>query len=287
MKRIPWLLQAALPVVVCSATIITFTALPASASQSSPNWLDLQQTALTVVGQYRGHGPVGMVGQPSSPSSSSMTTPSGVVSVTQEFIEASDQAGTVVVQVVLLGGQQLVVSEMNPEQGYEGATLVLQPGSSAIAGVYPLHGQASGTSDSDATVHRSIRRSRGAVQAIDATSSSSGHRVDRLVTIGGCHPAPQAPGVISSMYGYLIQGEGVIECYNSETLSLIVSIYEGSTHVGTTAGGSGSGIIYGLDAYAYCNVISGTNSFHTAQLWSVNGNLQGGATSGSSNLHCQ
>ena len=89
------------------------------------------------------------------------------------------------------------------------------------------------------------------------------------------------------MYGYLIQGAGVIECYNSETLSIIASLYEGSTHVGTSAGGSGSGTIYSINAYAYCNRISGTNGFHTAQIWSVNGNLQGGATSGTSYLNCQ
>jgi hypothetical protein len=71
-----------------------------------------------------------------------------------------------------------------------------------------------------------------------------------------------------------------------ESLAEIVSLYEGSTHVGTTASNTDSGTFLGVNSYDGCTVITGTHSFHTAELWSVNGTVQGGATSINSNLHC-
>jgi hypothetical protein len=185
--------------------------------------------------------------------------------------------------MALLGGTQLVVNEMSPAASYRGETLVLQPGSSTIVGTYPLRG----ATRSDATT--ATDRSHRSVDASDAVlhnTRGGGRAIARLVTIGGCYADPQAPTVIGSTFGPLIQGEGIITCLTSESLSEIVSLYRGSTHVGTTATGSGGGTFLGVNSYDGCTVITGTHSFHTAELWSVNGTVQGGATSVSSNLRC-
>ena len=109
----------------------------------------------------------------------------------------------------------------------------------------------------------------------------------RLVTIGGCFPNPQPPGVIGSTFGPLVDGEGIITCGTSESLAEIVALYRGSTHVGTTATGSGGGTFLGINSYYGCSVISGTHAFQTDELWAVNGTVRGGAASHTSNLHCQ
>jgi hypothetical protein len=91
--------------------------------------------------------------------------------------------------------------------------------------------------------------------------------------------------VISSIYGPLIQGTGIIDCTSSpETLSQIIGLYMGSTQL-SNAGAAGYGDYLVVNAYSPC-YSSSAHSFQTAELWSVNGTLQGGSDSGWSSLNC-
>ncbi|HVX20247.1 MAG TPA: hypothetical protein VHB02_02755 [Acidimicrobiales bacterium] len=258
-----------------------------TAGAATQNWSTFRQSALAAVSTYRGSGAVTIVETPSSVSTSTVTTADGVISVAQQSFVATDDAGTVDVNVTLLGGRQLVVSEVDPGANYRGAALVLRPGTSSISGAYALPGTGHAAADATtASLVRPIHHRHGGIVASGAVAHNSRGATARLVTIGGCRATPAAPTVIGSTFGPLIDGAGVIRCSIGESLAQIVSIYEGGTHVGSTATGSGAGTLLIVNSYAPCTTIGGTNSFHTAELWSVNGTLQGGATSSSANLQC-
>jgi hypothetical protein len=282
-----WIVAALVPVAGAVSAVPVMTPSASASSAATANWSTLEQTGLGAASTYRGDGALTAVGSPSPVSDSTVTTASGVISVAQRTVVADDTSGTVLLNLTLLGGRQLVVTELSPGAGFAGATLVLEPGTSTVVGTYPRPGN-----DGTATTTGAARGSN-TVKASTATlrqTLSSAHRsrrpVDRLVTIGGCAPYPAAPGVIGSTFGPLVQGEGVIECGTTETLSQVVSDYRGGTHVGSTATGSDRSTVLDVNAYYGCTVIGGTNGFHTAELWSVHGTLQGGATSGTANLHC-
>ena len=295
-KIMGWLLATVVPLAggqailsvgpAAATTAATASSAPAGAA---PNWTSLLQAALQATAAYRGSGPLTASGPAGAVALSAVTTAAGTITVAQRTVEATDGSGTVLLQLVFLGGTQLVVDETSPSDGFRGATLVLEPGSSVVAGVYPLPGTVP-TTATDAATSIPSRRSHRRATATDAvltTTTRDRHQPRaRLVTVGGCYGDPQTPGVIGSMYGPLVQGEGVVDCGVSEDMSVIVSLYQGSTHVGTTAGGSATGDYLGVNAYYGCTTITGTNSFHTAELWAINGNLQGGDTSSSANLHC-
>jgi|HubBroStandDraft_6_1064221.scaffolds.fasta_scaffold152026_2 hypothetical protein len=283
-----WIVAALVPVAGAVSAVPVMTPSASASSAATANWSTLEQTGLGAASAYRGDGALTAVGSASPVSDSTVTTASGVISVAQRTVVADDTSGTVLLNLTLLGGRQLVVTELSPGAGFAGATLVLKPGTSTVAGTYPRPGN-----DGTATTTGAARGGSIAAETSTATlrevlspTHRSRHSVDRLVTIGGCAPYPAAPGVIGSTFGPLVQGEGVIECGTTETLSQVVSDYRGGTHVGTTATGSDRSTVLDVNAYYGCTVIGGTNGFHTAELWSVHGTLQGGATSGTANLHC-
>ncbi len=252
--------------VLTAASLVVIPSGLASASSSTTSWTSLRQMAYEAVGSYQGTStPLVLQGHPSSISESSATTVSGeVISVEQETVVASNAEGaTEVLGLSLLGGRQLAVSVFGPSAGTEGAILVLQPGSPEIAGSYPLHAAWQGSSFNGAA-HR-------------------GRSAARLVTIGGCAGYAYPPTVIGSTFGPLVQGAGTISCLTGESLAAIVSLYVGSTHVGTTASGTDVGDYLVVNSYDPCT--SGSATFQTDELWAVNGNIEGGTT-GRASLQC-
>jgi hypothetical protein len=285
-----WIVAALVPVAGAVSAVPIVTPSASASPAATASWSTLDQTGLAAASTYRGDGELTVIGSPSPVSDSTVATASGVISVAQRTVVADDSSGTVLLNLTLLGGRQLVVTERGPSDGFAGAALVLEPGTSTIAGVYPqasIDGPPSAAT-AGATGHGSttIAASTATLRQVSSSAHRSRHGIDRLVTIGGCVPEPAPPGVIGSTFGPLVQGEGVIECGTTETLAEVVSDYRGNTHVGNTATGSDRGTWLGVDAYYGCSVISGTNSFHTAELWSVHGTVQGGATSSPANLHC-
>lgn len=262
------LLSAGVIAALGAASLMVIPSGIVGASGTTPSWSSLRQSAYQAVASYQGTAsPLVIQGHPSSISDSSATTDSdGVISVEQETVVTSNaQGGTEILGLNLLGGRQLVVDVYGPTSGSGGEILVLQPGSPEIAGSYPLY---AGTSASSANT----ARHRGGRSQI------------RLVTIGGCSGFAYPPGVIGSTFGPLVQGDGTISCLTGESLAALVSLYVGSTHVGTTAGGTDIGTYLSVNSYFGCH--SGSATFHTAELWSVNGSLQGGTTSSPSSLQC-
>ena len=207
------------------------------------------------------------------------STDTGPVSVAQQTMVAANGTGQVVLVLALLGGKQLLVNELSESAGGQSAVLVLQPGTSQVGEAYALPAPTVG--GTAATVH-----GNGAHVVDDVLGSGGRHHRAHLDVTGGCYPAPYAPVVISSTFGPLVDGLGVVRCATGETISIISSVFRGGTRVGTVSGGSGGGTWYGVNAYAPCNYNGSYNSFRTAQLWSVNGNYQGGATSTYSTLQC-
>lgn len=272
-------LVAASPLVLPA---VSGAAVAGTAQDPGTGWGVWESEALAAVAGYRGGGPL-TAGEPEPGVSSTVATPSGPLAVAQRWLVASDAAGKVLIQTSVLGQTQVVVTELSlTASGQPGATLVLQSGSSAVAGTYPHTAtgstaaqQRSGRHDAtDADVHR---------------LGPGGHLRPVLTVTGGCRPKPQTPFVFSSSFGPLVDGEGLIKCTTAETLSLIVSIYRGLlTHVGTTAAGSSGSAAtsYSLNSYYFCTAIPGTHDFRTSEIWGVNGTDEGGATSSEAALHC-
>jgi hypothetical protein len=274
----------ALAVAPLSASAATSTSTSTSTSSGAPNWSSLEQTALGVTASARGDGTLDVVGGPSSVAQSTITTASGPVSLAQQTVVATDQSGVVVLDLDLLGGRQLVVNEMSPAANDQGETLVLAPGTSTVTGTYRLAGASQATAQT-ATLRTASHRHGAGIVASDGVLHRGGHVVATLATAGGCFPAPQEPGVISSVYGPLIQGTGVIDCTVSpETLAQIIGLYMGSTQL-NNAGGATYGSYLAINTYSPC-YSSSAHSFQTAELWSINGALQTGANSGWSSLNC-
>jgi hypothetical protein len=284
------LLATLLPIVGVGALVVAPPAASAAASaatstsSATPNWSSLEQSALGVTAGARGDGTLDVAGLPSPVAQSTITTPSGPVSLAQQTVVATDRSGVVVLALDLLGGRQLVVNEMSPANGDQGETLVLAPGTSTVTGTYQLPGASQATAETAAVRTSSHRRGTGIV-ASDGVLHRGGHHVATLVTAGGCYPVPESPGVIGSIYGPLVQGTGVIDCTSSaETLAEIVGLYRSSTEM-SNATGSDYGSYLGINAYTPC-YSSSAHSFQTDELWAVNGSVQGGAASGWSSLDC-
>lgn len=245
-----------------------------SSSATQPSWSTLQGQALRAVAGVRAAGSLAPASSFGPVRTGTVTTASGPVSVEQRTLVASDNSGPVVVVLAWLGGTQLVVTEMDPWSPSSGQALVLAPGTDRVQGRYPLV-RSQGLATAQGTT-----RGTNAVLASVVTHRSEA----RLASTYGCSGHPLAPEVIGSVYGPLIQGTGVISCPLPETLGLIVGLYERSSELSTTSGGT-YGTYYALNVYHACSLISGTNPFKTAQLWSVNGSLYG-STSATSYLDC-
>jgi hypothetical protein len=288
-RRTAGLLFAGLGLLAFGSIEYAATALPAAAtvdvgtntgSATGSHWSQLQGEALAAAAEYRGDSALYATTPPTPIVSSTIT--GTAITVQQRTIVTADSSGTIVLQLSFLGGQQLVVDELGVTSGLQGAALVLQPGSDAIAGAYPFAG---GVVTRTTSAKRHLPTSEPIT--VDALQGSIPNSPPKLDATGGCGPAPQLPKVITSAFGPLIDGLGIIECTRSETLAIIVGLYRGFfTHVGATSGTTGYSSYLGQNAYAPCSYISGTHDFRTSEIWSVNGVNQGGATSGESGLHC-
>jgi len=282
------LIKAALPAVgVLSVAAGMLPAITTGAT-TTQGWSTYRQSAMAAISTYRGDGSLTMSESASAVSTSTLTTADGVISVAQQSFVATDNGGTVDVNVTLLGGRQLIVNEADPVAGYQGETLVLRPGTSSVSGAYALPGasQATTANATTAGLVRTVGHDHGGVVASSAVAHHGRGSMAELVTSSGCGAHPQTPTVIGSTFGPLIQGVGIVSCTLVASMAEIVSLYKGVTHVGNTNTGSGTGHSLSIDSYAQCTLIGGTNSFHTAELWSVNGVVQGGMTSPSANLNC-
>lgn len=266
--------------VAAAASAPAATSAPASTSTSTATWSSLEQAALQATAGYRDTGPLTVVGTPSAAISSTVATPSGELSVAQRSLVATNATGTVDMVLALLGGSQLVVNEVGQTSSEPGAALVLRPGTSQIAGAYPLTKTSTATTTAAGPAHT--------IRTVDALAHDGAlrHRPAHLDTTGGCYPAPSYPVVVTTGFGPLIDGLGGVRCLQYETMGLIVSVYHLGTREGTPNSGSGGGYYLGVNAYAFCYHITGWHAFRTTQLWSVNGVLQGGATSSYNTLHC-
>ena len=271
------------PTTAPSATTTPTTA-PGSPASGNPSWVSLEQTALQATSGARGDGTLNIAGLPSVPAQSMITTPSGPVSLAQQTIVGTDHSGTVVVDLALLGGRQLIVNELSPGDNFEGQTLVLQPGTSRVSHSYHIAGARS--RGANTTALKKSPGSSGIITASDGVyhPGSDGNRAT-LAAAGGCWAYPQNPGVIGSIYGPLIQGTGVIDCsLANENLSMIVGLYQtGSSS--WTAGGSAYGSYLGENVYAPC-YSSSVHGFQTVEQWAVNSVYQGAVGSGISYYGC-
>ena len=108
---IRWFIAALVPAAVAFSAV-PVVAETAGASSSAVNWSTLGQTGLTAASAYRGDGALTAVGNPSPVSNSTVSTSSGVISVAQRTIVATDTSGTVLLNLTFLGGRQLVVTEL-------------------------------------------------------------------------------------------------------------------------------------------------------------------------------
>ena len=271
------LIRALVVVVMFFAVPAVGAAGTAGAGTPSVTWPSLEHTALVVAAAQRGDGSLVPNGAATAVVRSSVTTAEGPVGVAQRTVVAVDGSGPVVVQLSLLGGSQLVVDEQSPTDVSGGAVLVLRPGSDHVVGTYPIDRPTAATP---------VDVSGRVVEAVETAPLHPPHPRRRLVTAGGCYGSPQTPLVIGSTFGPLVQGEGIVSCSLSESLSVIAALYSGSSQLGTAAGGSATGYYLAVDVYYGCSLTTGTRSFHTAELWAVDNVLEGGATSGSANLHC-
>jgi hypothetical protein len=224
-----------------------------SASVATATWASYVATGLAVSAAARGDGPLTLRAPGSPVVDSTVDAPDGPVAIAQQTLVAADRSGEVVVSLTVLGGAQLVVDEMSPSAGFAGKVIVLEPGSSTVAGTYP--------------------------QPAGVVAPAAG-------TTHGCRGYPQAPVVIGSGFGPLIEGHGVVGCTTTASINLIVSLYKSGTHVGTTAAGSSTTTYYVVTSYAPCTAISGTHPFQTDQLWDTPGSGVNGNTSSTANLKC-
>ncbi|HVX20948.1 MAG TPA: hypothetical protein VHB02_06355 [Acidimicrobiales bacterium] len=273
-------------VTVAPALASATTATPPNAITSgTPTWQQLQATALQVAADAQGVQTLNLAGLPSVPVQSTVTTPSGPVSLSQQTVVSTGRSGTVVVNLSLLGGKQEIVSEMNVNQNYAGETLVLAPGTSRVTGTYHLPGASHATASTSA-LHRGTHGHHVVTTASDGVYKTSTDSKIDLAAAYNCWANPQPPGVIGSIYGPLIQATGVIDCLSgSATLAMIVGLYQNNGAQKGSGSGSGWGGYLGINAYAPCYQTS-WNWFQTAQIWAVNGALQPGASSSWSYLGC-
>jgi hypothetical protein len=257
-------LSAATAATLASAS--TTSPPPPSALSSPPDWSTLEQQALGAVAGYQRVGPLAPTSGLSPAAASSFTLADGTaVPVVQRSVTTSDGQ---VLDLVLLGGRQLVVTAAS---SVGGAVVVLQPGSGQVSAAYPL--AAGGSSNGPGAP---VGTAAGGASAV-LTS-----------TPGNCYAEPGTPGVVGSVYGPLVMGVGEVICYsNNENISILASIDENGSQVSGTAGASGYTSLLQVAVYAQCTPVGWDNAFQTAQLWSINGTLEGGAVSPVAWLGCQ
>lgn len=233
-------------------------------------WSALQDQALRAVSGPGGAGSLDRVQDVGPVRTSTLSTASGQVPVVERSVVASGAGGPMDLVLSWLGGTQLVVTATSPGNASADLTLVLAPGTFQVQGRYPLGVAQARTA---AVVHR------GAVRARDAVIRTGGrHRSSaRLASTNGCAGYAEAPTVIGSVYGPLIESTGIIDCPYPNTLGMILSIYEYGSAITTVSGGANTSG-YALNAYHVCSLISGSNAFQTAELWSVNGSLYGSSS---------
>src|SRR6185437_11489097 len=130
-----------IPAVVSPTMASAATTAPLTTASGTPNWEALEQSALQAAANAQGEPTLNVAGLPSVPVRTTVTTPSGPVSLSQETVVSTGRSGTVVVNVAVLGGRQEIVSEMNADQNFAGETLVMAPGSSSqVTATYGLPG---------------------------------------------------------------------------------------------------------------------------------------------------
>lgn len=232
---------------------------------SAPNWSSLEQNALQAVSGYQDVGPLSAAGPLSDTAQSSFTEADGQqIPVVQRSVATSDGQA---LNLTLLGGTQLVVTTAS---AVGGTIVVLQPGTSTVSEAYALGSPGESTAPST------------------PATSAAGGATAVLTAAGGCFADPGAPGVIGSIYGPLVMGVGEVQCsYSDEDISILASIDENGVQVSGTAGGSAYSSYLQVVVYSECTPVSWTNAFQTAELWSINGVLQGGAVSGANWLNCE
>jgi len=250
-----------------AATLASASTAPPSPLSSPPDWATLEQQALGAVASYQRIGPLAATGGLSPAAASSFTLADGTaVPVVQRSVTTSDGQ---VLDLVLLGGRQLVVTAAS---SVGGAVVVLEPGSSQVSAAYPL----AATSGSSNGPGAPVGTGTGGASAV-LTS-----------TPGYCYAEPGTPGVVGSIYGPLVMGVGEVICYSSaENISILASIDENGSQVSGTSGASGYTSLLQVAVYSQCTPVGWDNAFQTAQLWSINGTLEGGAVSPVAWLGCQ
>lgn len=238
-----------------------------SPPSSPPDWATLEQQAFGAVAGYQRIGPLAATGGLSPAAESSFTLADGTaVPVVQRSVTTSDGQ---VLDLALLGGSQLVVTAAS---SVGGTVVVLKPGSAQISAAYPLVAHGSSSTGPGAPVGTAAG---GATAVLTSTP-------------GNCYPEPGSPGVVGSIYGPLVMGVGEVICYsNNENISILASIDENGSQVSGTSGASGYTSLLQVAVYSQCTPVGWDNAFQTAQLWSINGTLEGGAVSPVAWLGCQ
>lgn len=286
MGRLRSILVAVCAVAGLTAGLVPFVVQPAGADPGgfggpggpgSPpalpagDWPTLFNQAFSAVQSYENAGPVTGTSTNSTPVNSWLHTPSGDVAVNQSSELATDNTDTLLIGVSDLGEQQLLVNIIIPGTG-DPTTLVLAPASQGSQG-----------GESAQALHGSIQEIvKGKERKAPSAGGAGGLTPD---TDGGCYEEPTAPVVVGSVFGPLVQGTGVVDCpLGAESVSLIATLYRWSTSV-ASGGGSTYGSSLAVNVYSACNP-SGNNPYATAELFSVNGSLAGGATSKTEWLGC-
>jgi hypothetical protein len=287
--------------------------IPSPNAPSSTDWPTLVDQAFAAVQNYDGAGPVTAIGPLSSPMTSWVSTPNGMIAVNQLSVLASDQSGQFLVGVSDLAQQQLVVADVDPNSG-AGTTLVLQPSSEPVGGSDPsdnpnpgwpwwwffgwgVSGFANsltagvspaidGGSAKPHVKHPHFSGIEHAYKMSEPTgdATTAGGLSPNLA--GGCYAQPTTPIVVGSMFGPLVQGTGIVNCpFAPQSISVLASLYKNSHGVGNGGGASTYGTSLAVNVFAGCSP-GGSNLYNTAQLWTLNGSLQSGAQSAVTRLGC-
>jgi len=189
-----------------------------------------------------------------------MTLASGAtVTSATETVEAADSGGSYVVNLALLGGQQLVVTIL----GTPSTILVLSPGTAHVSQALTVHG----------TTQR--------VASDGVTPMNSG--------TGTCFEVIANPIVIGSIYGPLIDGYMFIDCFGGQYHNIsaygVLDDWVGGAHTI----GSGGGTVYAPDfafnVYAPCYA-GGPNDFLSQLIFTYDGSPIYGGTSAWAVLDC-
>lgn len=250
MRKVPFGIMLA---AVVFGPVVGLASEPASAD---PPWPSLVLQAEAAIAAKTG-SPVPEAITPLSATTTAnvQTVTGGVVQASETTFMATASGANYTIGLTLLGGQQLLVDYGTPGSSVIDV-LTLVPGTSQIASAAQLSSQAGVQPDTS-----------------------------------NCYPIAYSPTVVGTIYGPLIEGIGGAGCsYSPEVLGAIVALYSNGSGVGNASGGSSSpNAVYSYIApydYAPC-YSSSANAFNTAVIYSVNGTVAGGGSSGNSWLDCQ